>query len=393
MSEGNQHIVSFVKEVTKGETPANPRFQLLPDNRTTINLTKETLATERLSGNRFPSKSRTGARQVSGEIPADLSYGTYDSFIESALQGLFVEDVAGVDSVSIDIDDAGAVSFDEGDTYATANGVITFETVNAIEQKLVAVYNPTVGDSINYVFEGLDTLTIDSEEFVIASFTNIAKSAVAKAGNTRSTFSIVREFSDLESAEKFLLYTGCEVGTWAITAEANKIAKSTFTFMGLSMLDPSASAPVGATFKPSIDNEPFDTFNGEMKVDGNATCIVTSYNLTINNNLSTQFSVGCESARGTRAGQSVIEGSITVFFETIDLYQKFIDEAQLALELTLEDNLGNQMVISLPNLKITSGTNIDVSGDAEITLPISFTAHEDIDLASHISVKRIERTA
>jgi len=310
------------------------------------------------------------------------------------LQGLFVESVAGVDSASIDIDAAGAVSFDEGDTYATVNGEVTFETINAIEQKLVAVYRPTVpGDAVNYIFEGLETITIDGETFETEGFTNIAKAAVAKAGNTRSSFSILREFTDLGSAENKLLYTGCEVGTWNITAEANNIAKSTFTFMGLSMVDPSATAPTGSTFKPAIDNEPFDTFNGEMKIDGAATCIVTSYNLTINNNLSTQFGVGCESARGTRAGQSVVEGSITVFFETIDLYQKFIDEGQLALELTLQDNLGNQMVIKLPNLKITSGTNLDVSGDAEITLPISFTAHEDADLASHISVTRIERTA
>lgn len=393
MSEGNQHIISFIKEVTPGTTPANPRLQLLPDNRTTINLTKETLATERLSGNRFPSKSRTGAKQVSGEIPADLSFGTYDAFIESALQGLFVEGVAGVDSVSISIDNAIATSFNEGSTYATTGGVVTFETINAIEQKLVAVFQPAVGDSVNYIFEGLETITIDGETFETEGFTNIAKTAIAKAGNTRSTFSIMREFSDLESAANKLLYTGCEVGTWNITAEANKIAKSTFTFLGRSMDDPSATAPAGSSFKPAIDNEPFDTFNGEMKIDGAATCIVTSYNLTINNNLSTQFSVGCESARGTRAGQSVVEGSITVFFETITLYQKFIDEGQLALELTLQDNLGNQMIINLPNLKITSGTNLDVSGDAEITLPISFTAHEDVTFGSHVIVTRIERTA
>lgn len=392
MSEGNQHIVSFVKEVIKGTTPQNPRFQLLPDNRTTINLTKETLATERLSGNRFPSKPRTGARQVSGDIPTDLSFETYDAFIESALQGLFVEGVAGNDFSNISVNDAPASPIEEGDTYLTSNGVVTFETINAIEQKVVAVFQPAVGDSVNYIFDGLETLTIDGETFEIGEFTNVAKTAIAKAGNTRSSFSILREFSDLGSAENKLLYTGCEVGTWNLTAEANNIAKSTFTFMGLSMVDPSATAPAGSSFRPAIDNEPFDTFNGEMKIDGVATCIVTSYNLTINNNLSTQFGVGCESARGTRAGQSVVEGSITVFFETIDLYQKFIDEGKLNLELTLQDNLGNQMVIKLPNLKITSGTNLEVSGDAEITLPISFTAHEDAALGSHISVTRIERT-
>lgn len=310
MSEGNAHKISYITEVTRGTTPANPAWNLLPDNRTTLNLAKETLATDRLSGNRFPSKPRTGAEQVNGDIPADLSFGTYDAFIESALLGAFVPDGGGLFSI-------------------------------------------------------------------------------AKAGTTRKSFSFLREFSDMTVGEKFLTYKGCEVASWNLSAAANGIAKSTFTFWGREMGDPSATAPAGSTYVDAIDNEPFDTFNGEMKIDGAATCIVTDYNFTINNGHAPQFSVGCATSRDARVGQSVIEGSITVYFDNMTLYKKFLDEDSLALELTLEDSLGNQMVINLPNLKILTGTQPDVSGDESITLPISFSAHYDDALESHISVKVI----
>jgi hypothetical protein len=309
MSEGNAHKISYVVEVTRGTTPANPVYQELPDNRTTLNLAKETLATDRLSGNRFPSKPRTGAQQVNGDIPADLSFGAYDAFIESALLGAFVEDGGGLFSI-------------------------------------------------------------------------------AKAGATRKSFSFLREFSDM-TGKKFLTYKGCEVATWALSAAANGIAKSTFTFWGREMGDPSTTAPAGSTFEDAIDTEPFDTFNGEMKIDGAATCIVTDYSLTINNGHAPQFSVGCATSRDARVGQSVIEGSITVYFDNMTLYEKFLNEDSLSLELTLEDSLGNQMVIALPELKILTGTQPDVSGDESITLPISFSAHYDDALGSHISVKTI----
>lgn len=309
MSEGNAHKLSYVVETVRGTTPANPVYQSLPDNRTTLNLAKETLATDRLSGTRFPSKPRTGAEQVNGDVPADLSFGTYNDFIESALLGSFVADVGGLFSV-------------------------------------------------------------------------------AKAGTTRKSFSFLREFSDM-TGDKFLDYKGCEVASWNLTAAANGIAKSTFTFWGREMGDPAATAPAGATFDDSVDSEPFDTFNGEMKVDGVATCIVTDYNFTINNGHAPQFSVGCATSRDARVGQSVIEGSITVYFDNMTLYKKFLDEDSLALELTLEDPLGNQMVIDLPDLKILTGTQPDVSGDESITLPINFSAHYDATLDSHISVKVI----
>lgn len=395
MSEASAHKLAYVVETTRGTTPANPRFRRLPDTRTTLALTKENLATERLTGSRFPAEPRTGASVVGGDIPADLSSQTYDDFISSALQGAFVDDAgAGVDSVDLTVDAVGNAGTVATDTFTTTNGVVTVESVDAKAQEVVLTYVEGTGAPVTYEIFGLGGATIDGEEFEVTAYTDALQSATAKAGDTRKSFSILREFSDFAPGqEPFLVYSGCEVATWNLTAAANGLAKSSFTFFGREMVGPSAAAPDGTTYAPAIDTEPFDTFSGSMKIDGVAKCIVTDYSLTINNGHAPRYTVGCASSQDPMVAQSVVEGSITVYLEDATLYKKFVNEEGLALELTLEDSNGNQMVINLPNLKIGSGTQPDVTGDGSITIPINFTAHKDNALDSHVSVQVIRPVA
>ena len=303
MSEASAHKLSYSAESTRGTTNATPVFIRLPDTRTSVALVKDTLATERLTGDRFPAAPRTGASTVAGDIPVDLSYNTYNDFIESALQG------------------------------------------------------PFTGGSTN----------------------------IAKAGTTRKSFSILREFSDI-SSDQFLLYTGCEVSTWTLTAAANGLAKSTFSFLGRSAAAPASVAPSSSTFTAASDTQPFDTFAGEMKIDSVASCIVTDYTINVNNGLEAKYAVGCEGSQDPSVSQSVVDGSLTVYLEDMTLYKKFINDTAMSLSLKLIDSNDDYMLIKIPNAVISSGTQPDVTGDGAIMLPISFTAHKDSTLGSHISV-------
>lgn len=393
MSEASAHKLAYVVEATRGTTPTNPRFRYLPDTRTTLALTKETLATERLTGTRFPAEPRTGASVVGGDIPADLSSQTYDDFIASALQGDWVVAASG-DTIDLTVDTVPNAGTVVGATFNTTNGVVTVESIDAKAQEAVLYYVEGANPPVTYEFFGLDTITIDGDDFEITAYNDVAEDATVKAGDTRKSFSIIREFSDFEAGqEPFLLYKGCEVATWNLTAAANGLAKSTFTFFGRDMVGPSENAPAGTSYAPAIDTEPFDTFSGAMEIDGVAQCIVTDYNLTINNGHAPRYTVGCASSQDPMVAQSVIEGSITVYLEDATLYKKFVEEEKLSLKLTLADSKGNKMIVNLPNLKIGSGTQPDVTGDGSITIPINFTAHKDNDLGSHISVQRLQPLA
>mgnify|MGYP003631674289 CR=1 FL=1 len=390
MSEASAHKMAYVVETTRGTTPTNPRFRYLPDTRTTLALSKDTLATERLTGTRFPAEPRHGASTVGGEIPVDLSSQTYDDFISSALQGAWVDDAgAGADTVDLTEDGTAALLSEVTDTFTTTSGTVTIESIDAKAQEVVFTYVEGTDPPITYEIFGLGTVTIDSVVFVATGYTDALQSATAVAGDTRKSFSILREFSDFDGGLPFLLFAGCEVSAWNLSAAANGLAKSSFTLFGRTQTGPSAAAPANTTYAPALDAEPFDTFSGSMEIDGTAECIVTDYNLTIENGHAAKYTVGCTGSQDPMVGQSLVSGSITAYFEDATLLTKFVNDSALALKLTLTDSDGDKLIIDLPNLSIGSGTQADVTGDGSITIPVNFTAHKDDTLGSHISVQRV----
>jgi len=397
MSEASAHKLSYVAESTIGTTPTNPKWKRLPDTRTTIALLKDTLTTERLTGNRFPAQPRTGARSVGGDIPADLSFGAYDDFIASALQGVFVDASVGEDTVDLTVDSTPALASAVGDTFTTPAGTVTIDSIDAVTQEVKFIfYTPALGGSYeNYTLSGIDTITIDTHTFESTAYTDFQENATCSAGDTRQSFSILREFGDIDpdddaTTRPFLVYSGCEVASMNISASANALAKATFTFFGIDMSAPLETVPTGSSYSDAITTTAFDTFSGSLEIDGVAKCIITDYSLTINNGHAAKYTVGCQSSGDAMVGDSVIDGSLTAYFENMDLYNKFINEESMTLKLTLSDSLDNQLIFYTPLLRILSGTQPDVSGPGSITIALSFSAHEHETLGTHITVQRIE---
>lgn len=394
MGEAANHKLSYVVEATRGTTPSNPRFQRLPDTRTTLALTKDNLESERVTGTRFPAEPRTGAKGVSGDIPADLSAVAYDDFISSALQGNWVNDAgAGTDTATVDVEGTDFAGSVVGDTFTTVadTGTVTLEYLDSRMGYARFRYDPdspaNAAATTYELFNTTDTVEIDGDTFQIDLFTDGAEDATVKAGSTRKSFSILREFSDFGS-KGFLLFSGCEVATWNITAAANGIAKSTFGLFGRDMTGPSDAAPTNTDYAPAHDYKPFDTFKGDMQIDGATVSTVTDYNLTINNNHAAKFAVGQDASQDPSVGESDVEGTLTMYFENATLYEKFVNDSAFSAKLTLQDLQERQLIIDLPNCRIGSGTQPDVSADGPITITINFTAHYDETLASHVSVRR-----
>ena len=248
MAESTAHKLAIIPETVMGSTPEDPQFQRLPDTRTTLALTKDNLETERNNGTRFPAIPRTGAESVGGEIPADLSYSTYDLLFASALQGLWVNDEV-------------------------------------------------------------------------------------KVSDVRQSFSVLREFSDIKAAaddvaKPFFLYKGCEVSTMAIAAAANGLVKATFGFFGRTMDDPAASAPAGTTYLDAVETEPFDTFSGDLLIDGTPVCIVTDLNLNLNNGHAARYAVGRKTKEHNSGGgyEEEAHNLVLLIITTTSSWQKLVGQ-------------------------------------------------------------------
>lgn len=395
MSESAKHKLSYVVESTRGTTPTNPRFQRLPDTRTTLAVTKDNLTSERVTGDRFPAEPRTGAKGVSGEIPADLSAVAYDDFLESAFQGVFTNDGGHVaDTCLVDVEGSDFAGSVAGDTFTTVadNGTVTLEYLDSRMKYARFRYDPDspAGDpATTYeLFNTTDTVEIDGDTFQIESFTDGAESQTLKAGDTRKSFSIMRQFSDM-ATKGFTIFTGCEIASLGLSISANNIAKATFGIVGRDMTGPQDAAPTNTDYIPAHDYKPFDTFKGAMVIDGVDVGTVTECSINFDNKFSPRFVVGRESSQDPSVGQINVEGSLTMYFEDAGLYEKFINDESFSAKITLQDLQERQYIFDLPNCRIGSGTQPDVTGDGPVTINVNFTAHYNETLASSVSLQKV----
>ena len=93
MADGSRHSMRLTPELVYGVTPANPTFEVIRHTGTTLGLSKESLQSEELRDDRQIADFRLGARQVGGDIPFELSYGSFDTILEALLGGTWTDDV------------------------------------------------------------------------------------------------------------------------------------------------------------------------------------------------------------------------------------------------------------------------------------------------------------
>jgi len=309
MADGSRHGMTAIVEATYGVTPATPVMKPIRHTGTTLGLSKSTIQSEEVRADRQIACYKHGTSQVGGDVSYELSYGTFDDFIEAVLGGSWATDtpVAGTDQV--------------------------------------------------------------------------------KVGVTRRSFSILRNFSDIQPADKpWHLFTGCEFSTMSLSITPSAMVTGTFGIVG-SGLATDTTSPTGATFPSPTTTCAFDSFTGELKENGSTIAVITEIQLNLDNGIQPRFVVGSKNSILPQIARSNVNGQITAYFENSTLLDKFIDETPSDIELTLIDGATNQYKFILPNI-IYNGGQPDVSGDGPITLAMPFQALYDATETSNFIIER-----
>lgn len=90
---GALHSLDYIAEVTYGTTPATPAFSDVRHNGTTLALEKGQFESKESRADRQIAHHRHGVRSVTGDINAELSYGTFDDLLEAVLCGTWATNV------------------------------------------------------------------------------------------------------------------------------------------------------------------------------------------------------------------------------------------------------------------------------------------------------------
>ena len=92
IANASRHALAYVREETRGVTPADPAMKYLRHTSCNLNLTRDAFTSAELRRDRQISDVRTLANKITGTIGIEPSFGEFDELLEGCLAGTWKND-------------------------------------------------------------------------------------------------------------------------------------------------------------------------------------------------------------------------------------------------------------------------------------------------------------
>ena len=227
-----------------------------------------------------------------------------------------------------------------------------------------------------------DLRDTDFDDLIEGAMMSTWATNVIKIGTTPKYFSIEDYAADIDQSR---LFSGCSVNTLSVALAPNAMVAGTFGLVGKDM----AISATEKTQDAATDASPFDAYSGDLEIGGTTSAIVTAMDFTLTNGVAPTFVVGDDSAPSLEVGNAVIEGSLSVYFEDEAMINRFINETETSLKVTVGDNAGtpNTLEFFFPRCKINSA-DVGVDGPTSRMIAMSFVALRDDTEATSLRITR-----
>ena len=220
------------------------------------------------------------------------------------------------------------------------------------------------------------------DDLIESAMLSTFSTGVIKVGTTPKYLTLEDYAGDIDQAR---LFTGCAVSTMNVSMAPNQMVSATFGIVGKDMTISATEKTVSAAGVA----EPFDAYSGDLKVadvDGigaaTALSIITGVDFTVTNSFSPTFVVGDASDPALEFGRAEIEGSITAYFEDLSLVNRFLNETESAIEVSVADPSANTMTFLFPRVKFNAA-DIPVDGPTSRVVTLPFVAlYDDTELTN-----------
>ena len=220
------------------------------------------------------------------------------------------------------------------------------------------------------------------DDFLESAMLSTFSTGVIKVGTTPKFLTLEDYAGDIDQAR---LFTGCAASTMNVSMAPNQMVSATFGMVGKDMTISATEKTVAAAGV----GEPFDAYSGSLlvaDVDGiggaSALSIVTSVDFTVTNSFAPTFVVGNDSAPQLEFGRAEVEGTITAYFEDATLINRFLNETESAIEVSVADPSANTMTFLFPRVKFNAA-DIPVDGPTSRVVTLPFVAlYDDTELTN-----------
>ena len=224
------------------------------------------------------------------------------------------------------------------------------------------------------------------DDFLAGAMFNTWVDDQLKVGTNIQSFTFQDNAEDIGVVKT---YTGLSVSEMSFSIQPNQMITTTTAFIGKDM---ATDVPVRTADAPALVS-PFDAYSGALEIattGGVLTEIanITSIDFSINNGLNPTFVVGSASTPQLEYGRAVIEGTINAHFDSLSLVNRFLDETETAVSVSLNDPTGlNQYTFFFPRTKFNDGaTPVENPQSRMVTIP--FVSLYDSTFGSNLVITR-----
>ena len=214
----------------------------------------------------------------------------------------------------------------------------------------------------------------DYDELLESAFFNSYATDVLKVGTTPKYFSMEDAANDVN---QFRLFTGLAVSSVNFSIAPNQMVTSTFEMVGKGMTQAATTGSTGGAPTASSTNSPFDSYSGTISDGGSGISIVTSIDFSLTNSLAPTFVVGADNAQSLEFGRAVVEGTMTVYYQDQTLINKFLNETESSIEVSIDDPTGaNPYTFLFPRVKY-NGASVPLQNPQSRLITLPFVALYD----------------
>jgi hypothetical protein len=376
--------LAYKVESSYGVAPGQSGGQVLRRIESTIDLSKETYASNEKRTDFQIADFRHGVRRIQGSINGELSAGTWKDMFGTLLKRDFAA-VTPIASVGLTI--AGS-----GPTYTVTRATGSFlsdgvkvgdvvrlsvGTLNAanINKNLLVV---DIGSATVITVLPLNGVALVAEGPISGCTVTVVgkKTYVPTTGHTDKSIAFEHWYSDLAQSELFL---GCKIGRAAIQLPPTGIATANFDVMGQDLADTATkrggvattsqyfTTPTAATSTGSLA-----AVNGVLRVADTTIATITGLSIDVAANYTGDPVVGANVVPQMFPGKLIVTGQFTAYFDSVTLRDAFVNETEinLAAAFTADNSAAADfLTFVLPRIKVGGAAKGDSDGGLVQTFP------------------------
>lgn len=383
MSDSSQVQLYYIVESTWGTTPASALTELRFTGED-LNYDIGTIQSDEIRSDRQVTDLIQTTFQANGGANMELSYATFDSFFESALFGAWGS------AVAVALSDVSCANADN--SYNTAAGDFVAEGIVAGQWLKVAGFTDAANNGYAKV------VSVTTAKLIVSNLTLADEAAgdsitmggtMLRNGVTQKSFTLEKKFNDIT---QFISYTGMVVNQFNLAVNAQSVITGGFQFVGksgtIAQTTVGTGSPTAANSNAVMNS---GAHVGSIREAGSevTSAYVMDIAFNVNNNLRDKPAVAVIGSTGIGAGQCVVTGTLTAYFEDETLYEKYINNTATSIDFRVTDGSGNTYIFTFPNVKFSSGTVTAGGNNQDVMVNLGFQAIRDATTDCTIQIDKM----